>query len=530
MSSRSANLATKMPAKETESAIMYCRNCGIQLSADDRFCSNCGAPTNGTASVSGSSTQSELEQERTDEPATGESIAVEPGSLESAAREAQAGDILRLKAGEHRLSDPLEIDKPLSLIGEGSGNTRVLCDGEAHVVKLVGDGPFALYDLSFEHLGSRGADVVEVSGGGISIRGCRFTGGVEEENISRGAGLILSNDTRGVVANCEAVQNESIGIAVSDWAEPTLEANTCQGNGLSGIVVSGQAQPTLETNTCEGNSSGGIGYLDSAAGTARHNTCRANDIFGIVLMQHAKPVLERNTCSDNGSDDPDAGSGYGVGVFGQAYPTLEANTCQGNTGVGIGYQYSAAGTARHNVCSANKSGIVVGNQAHPTLEANTCQENAYGIGYTDNAAGVARHNVCRLNREDDLYVGPSAHPMLEENRTGSPEPQTAQTGSQTERTLYEFPSVGVAMYDGQQNLLGNGPCTITDRRVMLESHRGTQQILLRDITGLKPEIGWVFHQVTINVGPGLTYELEGDDKNETRELYSRIQEAMRSQL
>jgi parallel beta-helix repeat protein len=98
---------------------------------------------------------------------------------------------------------------------------------------------------------------------------------------------------------------------------------------------------------------------------------------------------------------------------------------------------SASGTARRNVCSANFNGIGVTNQAHPTLEANTCQENEFGINYMESAAGVARHNVCRLNREDDLYVDPSAHPILEENRTGSPGPQTAQAGSQTERTLYE---------------------------------------------------------------------------------------------
>src|SRR5215216_6599003 len=85
---------------------MFCSNCGTQLSDEAQFCSNCGAPTSGTASASGSTTQTE----------------VELGSLESAVREAQAGDVLRLKAGEHHLIHPLEIDKPLSLIGESSGN------------------------------------------------------------------------------------------------------------------------------------------------------------------------------------------------------------------------------------------------------------------------------------------------------------------------------------------------------------------------------------------------------------------------
>src|SRR4051812_6459157 len=88
---------------------MFCSNCGTQFSDEARFCSNCGAPVSGTASASGSSTQTELEQERPN-PATDTIIEVEPGSLENAVREAQAGDVLRLKAGEHRLSHPLEID------------------------------------------------------------------------------------------------------------------------------------------------------------------------------------------------------------------------------------------------------------------------------------------------------------------------------------------------------------------------------------------------------------------------------------
>jgi hypothetical protein len=98
---------------------MSCITCGIQLSDEAKFCSNCGVLTHGAPSGSGSTTQAELEQERTNQPATGTSIEVEPGSLEGAVREAQAGAVLHLKAGEHCPIHPLEIDKPLSSIGEG---------------------------------------------------------------------------------------------------------------------------------------------------------------------------------------------------------------------------------------------------------------------------------------------------------------------------------------------------------------------------------------------------------------------------
>src|SRR5215217_625768 len=155
---------------------MFCTNCGTQLSDEAKFCSKCGAPTSDTPSGSGSSTQAKpavpipAHPEQTNQPVTGPSIEVEPGSLEGAVREAQAGDVLHLKAGEHRLSQPLGIDKSLSLIGEGMDNTRVVCDGEEYVVKLVGDGPFVLHDLSFLHQGSLTADVIDVAGGELDIR------------------------------------------------------------------------------------------------------------------------------------------------------------------------------------------------------------------------------------------------------------------------------------------------------------------------------------------------------------------------
>jgi len=433
---------------------------------------------------------------------------------------------LRLKAGEHHLIHPLEIDKPLSLIGESSGNTRVLCDGEAHVVGLVGDGPFVLHELSFEHEGSLWAHVVEVAGGEIDIRRCRFSGGVGVVGDARaGDGLFLRNQTRGLVANCESVQNEHVGISVNDQAQPTLEANACQGNRVDGISVNDQAQPTMETNTCQGNGNG-IGYLGSAAGAARHNTCRANEGDGIVIIGQAKPVLEGNTVSDNDEN--------GIFVGGEAHPTLEANTCQGNKLMGIGYGDSAAGTARHNVCSANGSGIGLVEQAHPTLEANTCQENLqYGIIYLDNAAGVARNNVCSLNKPDDLYVEPPAHPVLQENRTGSPEPQTAQTGSQTERTLYEvaLPKGAILFQAGAKHYFGDSQLTITNRRLILQSpegigqHGGDQQVLLRDIVNVSRQNQLFNRGVLLEFSNPTISFLLYCKKGDIGELASMIEEA-----
>jgi hypothetical protein len=101
---------------------------------------------------------------------------------------------------------------------------------------------------------------------------------------------------------------------------------------------------------------------------------------------------------------------------------------------------------------------------------------------------------------------------------------------QTERTLYEFPLGLAVLYDGQENNLGSGHCTITERRIILHTNRGgSQEVLLRDISNLMPKIGWLRHSLLISEDGYAHFVLSGKKKNETEEIYSRIKEALMSQ-
>jgi parallel beta-helix repeat protein len=285
-------------------------------------------------------------------------------NLEEAVQKAQSGTTIHLKAGIYRLKRPLVIDKPLTLIGEGMETTRIVCDGEECVVKFSGDGLFSARDIAFVHEGNRWANVVTADRGEVSFIRCLFTGGVRDEAIKRGGnGLRLFRMVGGRIEACQAI-----------------------GNDLHGIYVSGQAQPTLEGNTCRENKRSGIAYFKNSAGVARQNICIGNGLHGIC-------------------------------VGGQALPTLEGNTCRENKDSGITYFDNSAGVARQNICIGNECGIYVDDQAQPTLEGNTCRENKeYGIAYFENSAGVARQNICADNAIDDIYVAPTAQPILKDNR------------------------------------------------------------------------------------------------------------------
>lgn len=237
-------------------------------------------------------------------------------TLELAVRRCSSGGIIRLPPGMYRLNKPLEINKPVELVGDGMETTRVVSDGEGWVI-LVTAPRFTARGISFEHLGSNSAHVMVIDSASVTIEECRFRGGVwDEQNKRGGDGLRIRGATMGVIKNCLATQN-----------------------GLHGIELSGLVEILLEGNTCAENKDCGIAYFESAGGTARNNVCRNNAL--------------------------------GIGLSDQAAPTLEGNMCEGNLQCGIGYFENAGGIARRNVCRGNRDAeIRIQDNAKPSLQGN----------------------------------------------------------------------------------------------------------------------------------------------------------------
>jgi parallel beta-helix repeat protein len=308
-----------------------------------------------------------------------------------------------LEPGTYRLEEPLDVGKSLHLVGAGMDQTEIVSEGA--VVNFSGDGPFAAEDITFRHQGQVGeANVVSVEGGEVAFVHCRFVGAVTGEELGDHAGLWLGGNTTGVVRECEAVENDNVGMLIVGQAQPTLEGNLCRDNEL------------------------GIAYLDNAGGVARQNGCSGNG-NGIRVGDQTQPMLEGNVCRDNGCgiayldnaggvawQNRCSGNKWGITVHDQAQPTLEGNVCTDSKWSGIGYRDNAGGVARQNECSGNGDfGIGVGDQAQPTLEGNICRDNEFaGIGYFGNASGVARQNECSGNT-CGIFIMDAADPDLVDN-------------------------------------------------------------------------------------------------------------------
>jgi hypothetical protein len=97
-----------------------------------------------------------------------------------------------------------------------------------------------------------------------------------------------------------------------------------------------------------------------------------------------------------------------------------------------------------------------------------------------------------------------------------------------EELLSKFHISGATYYDGVGHHLTESECTLTNMRLTIEDSRGkTQQILLRDITGVTPHMGFGSKSVDINVGNAYAIHLYCKGRERVREVAGILNEAMR---
>ena len=58
--------------------------------------------------------------------------------MEEALRHAPSGATVTLGPGTYRLMEPLDVDKPLRLVGTGMDQTEISSEAEGYVISFVG--------------------------------------------------------------------------------------------------------------------------------------------------------------------------------------------------------------------------------------------------------------------------------------------------------------------------------------------------------------------------------------------------------
>ncbi|MCX7782993.1 MAG: right-handed parallel beta-helix repeat-containing protein, partial [Meiothermus sp.] len=231
----------------------------------------------------------------------GSPVAVPKGAdLAKAIAEAPAGAVLRLEAGEYRLARGLEIGKPLTLQGEGRDKTRIRSDAANFVLSINVRGRFNALGISFEHFGSRIANVVVVGGGEAVFEKSRFQGGkLELESGQGGDGIWVRGSARATLRSSEFLNNELHGVDVSEEAQVFLQGSVVRGNRDAGVAFYDEARGEVRGNTIERNNAHGIYVAGQARPLIEGNTLRGNRLWGVYVEATANPTLRQNNFSGN---------------------------------------------------------------------------------------------------------------------------------------------------------------------------------------------------------------------------------------
>lgn len=399
---------------------MFCAKCGAQLSFESLYCWKCGQKVTVSHDTSGYNEDVDVTAVSSSAEGPGSllanSITVHNTTeLLGAITTAISDAVILLAAGEYVLQQPLQLEKPMSLIGAGRDKTRLTCSEPQYVLRYAGDGMFAAEGISFEHIGQRGANVMVVKSGLLKLQGCSFKGGWRDTEAKIGGhGLSIGGQVSGSVVDCDSWGHTNDGILVAENARFLLESNRCNSNNY-GIACIGNVVVTARKNECSRNRTLGISVEGDSSVDLQDNACTANIDGGIAYMNGSKGSALRNYC---------AGSFQGIRVSNQAQVTLEGNSCEnckgdngGTThGFGIAYWDSAGGSILQNKCRGNRYGIFVGGTAQPLIEANISTSNKVGLFLQNETTATVKANEFSDNEVYGIEVIDQAKPTIQNNK------------------------------------------------------------------------------------------------------------------
>ncbi|VTS08432.1 right-handed parallel beta-helix repeat-containing protein [Tuwongella immobilis] len=330
-------------------------------------------------------------------------------SLPEAIQAAPAGAIITLEPGTYLLPEPIVSRRTLRLHGSGLENTIIRCMKDEYVIHSHAPeaGGLELRNLTIEHAGNAGADVVRVTSGKVLMERCRIRGGRSEGTGTTGSGLIVSGGMNGRLVQCEFTYNQGDGVQVHRNASLELIGCLCQFNERSGIHWLSDGKATITQTRCLNNKRGiRMERTQNAAITG--NFLMDNTEYGIDLRDGSHGKIEQNRIEGNRI--------HGIRLVRDANWQLHKNACKKNTQAGIALTESAKGMLVQNECIENLVGILYQGQAELDAEENRCVQNQRaGIVLEGNSGGRLKANLCEDNQYDGVLVGDTARPIVDHN-------------------------------------------------------------------------------------------------------------------
>lgn len=398
--------------------------------------------------------------------------------LESLISKAITGQQIFLKPGTYYISNTINIDKPLSIIGAGPDRTRICCNGARQILRYCHQGKLTLQKIAFYESSIAGeGGIVSVFNGFAELTNCWIVGNEVDRTApssSMGLEFVLS---QGKIEKCHVVNISANGIFIGnnsnfEVSHSVFEANRGEGikifdstiymhnslvcnndsngikaknvqgeivsskftgNGFDGLRIEDSQELSITENVFRKNKNTGVFALGEGSLHIENNECSQNEWVGIFCHGSCIGMVRNNICMHN--------SYAGLGAAGDSMVMFVGNLCKENQVLGISLLQRANCKVAENYCVSNfDAGIGVGDEALPEIERNYCENNCgdgiriwgqakpqidanflrknvgCGLAYLKMSAGMARGNYCDENHKDGIRVAAMATPFLLQNR------------------------------------------------------------------------------------------------------------------
>ena len=277
-------------------------------------------------------------------------------SIQAAIEEASEGTIIEIGPGTYE--ETIDMKNGVTLRGAGPDVSRLNWNAKTSAIHA-----YQVDSCIVEGLTVSGArtHLVSVRASEISFKDCVFT-------ESTGSGLYVIEGSTINATRCEAMGNESSGVAAKDSKMTLLECRVYS-NSSSGVDVR-NSSVEIENTDINGNKQSGVYLEDSSAAVCR-SAISENGWSGLRI-RHSSFEIIGNIVSENGD--------HGAHIFEASTGTLHQNTLVRNGDYGIVTVEASDPLITSNVIAFNQygginvdyGGVPVG---HPTLNHNNVWEN-----------------------------------------------------------------------------------------------------------------------------------------------------------
>lgn len=200
--------------------------------------------------------------------------------LADAVARAGTDSVIRLGAGTYKLTAPVVLLRPVTLIGAGADTTTITSDVSGVTLLTAIDGDVHLQDLAITHSGQQASVVVMIAGGGYDLRGVRIAG-ARGANGNGGFGLVLRPSEQPLDTRPTTQRLTDVTLADNDGG---------------GLVVGGRQAPTIESVTVTGTAGCGLCFVEESAGSVTNATV-TDAAVGVRVDEGAAPTLARVSTS-----------------------------------------------------------------------------------------------------------------------------------------------------------------------------------------------------------------------------------------